>query len=94
MVDRLESDVSLLPTIIYTSLKILAMENVKIKGLSELSRELKALFSHIFMEISARLTERNCSPLTNSLHETFNQFFRSHYGHSIAFCLEGLIEVI
>ena len=41
MVDGLESDVSLLLTIIYTYLKILAMENVKIKGLSELSRDLR-----------------------------------------------------
>ena len=36
MVGGLWSDVSLLLTIIYTYIKILAMENVKIQGLSEL----------------------------------------------------------
>ena len=40
MVDGLESDVSVLLSIIYTYLKILAMENVKIQRLSELSRDL------------------------------------------------------
>ena len=41
MVDGLESDVSLLLSIIYSYLKILTMENVKIQGLSELSRDLR-----------------------------------------------------
>ena len=72
MVGGLESDVSLLLTIIYTYIKILAMENVKIKGLSELSRELKALFSHIFMRNFSSFNRVKL--FTKSMHETFNFF--------------------
>ena len=90
VVGGLWSDVSLLLTIIYTYLKILAMENVKIQGLSELiSRDLRPSVSHIFMRNFSSFNRVKL--FTKSLHETFN-FFRSHYGHLIV--LEGLIEMI
>ena len=72
-------------------LKILAMENVKIQGLSGLSRDLRPS-SVIFS--SRNFSSFNWVKLfTKSLHETCNQFFfRSHYGHLIV--LEGLTEMI
>ena len=62
VVGGLWSDVSLLLTIIYTYLKILAMEHVKIQGLSELiSRDLRPSSVIFSWEISAPLTEWSCS---------------------------------
>ena len=69
---------------------VLAMENVKIQRLSELiSRDLRPSSDIFSWEISAPLTEWNCSRRVFMKHLIF---FRSHYGHLIV--LEGLTEMI
>ena len=75
---------------IYTYLKILAMENVKVQGLSELiSRDLRPSSVIFSWEILAPLTEWNCSRRVCMKHFIF---FGSHYGHLIV--LDGLTEMI